>query len=168
MIKYLLVHKIGRNTMALPVKLRAVVDQIEMTGDEMTAYINRKTGDLITLTDEDLSYAEDGDNDRLIPDWQRETVDQVKQVLANDEYIALPDSFEIHEYKIMEHFCYTIEDERVQNILLQAISGKGAFRHFKDKVYEEGINKNWRRFRDSAFKQIAVGFLENQGIAFTD
>ncbi|AGI74388.1 hypothetical protein OA238_c45190 [Octadecabacter arcticus 238] len=154
--------------MALPVKLRAVVDQIEMTGDEMTAYINRKTGDLITLTDEDLSYAEDGDNDRLIPDWQRETVDQVKQVLANDEYIALPDSFEIHEYKIMEHFCYTIEDERVQNILLQAISGKGAFRHFKNKVYEEGINKNWRRFRDSAFKQIAVGFLENQGIAFTD
>jgi hypothetical protein len=154
--------------MALPVKLRAVVDQIEMTGDEMTAYINRNTGDLITLTDEDLSYAEDGDNDRLIPDWQRETVDQVKQVLADDEYIALPDCFEIHEYKIMEHFCYTIEDERVQNILLQAISGKGAFRHFKDKVYEEGINKNWRRFRDSAFKQIAVGFLENQGIAFTD
>ena len=154
--------------MALPVKLRAVVDQIEMTGDEMTAYINRKTGDLITLTDEDLSYAEDGDNDRLIPDWQRETGDQVKQVLADDEYIALPDSFEIHEYQIMEHFCYTIEDERVQNILLQAINGKGAFRHFKDKVYEEGINKNWHRFRDSAFKQIAVGFLENQGIAFTD
>jgi hypothetical protein len=154
--------------MALPVKLRAVVDQIEMAGDEMTAYINRKTGDLITLTDEDLSYAEEGDNSRLIPDWQRETVDQVKQVLADDEYIALPDSFEIHEYQIMEHFCYTIEDERVQNILLQAINGKGAFRHFKDKVYEEGINKNWRQFRDSAFKQIAVGFLENQGIAFTD
>lgn len=52
--------------MALPVKLRAVVDQIEMAGDEMTAYINRKTGDLITLTDEDLSYAEEGDNNLLI------------------------------------------------------------------------------------------------------
>jgi hypothetical protein len=154
--------------MALPVKLRAVVDQIEMTGDEMTAYIHRKTGDLISLTDEDLSYAEEGDNNHLIPDWQQETVDQAKQVLADDEYIALPDSFEIHEYQIMEHFCYTIEDERVRNILLQTINGKGAFRHFKDKVHAEGINKNWWRFRDSAFRQIAVGFLENQGIDFTD
>jgi hypothetical protein len=154
--------------MALPVKLRAVVDQIEMTGDEMTAYIHRKTGDLISLTDEDLSYAEEGDNNRLIPDWQQETVDQAKQVLVDDEYIALPDSFEIHEYQIMEHFCYTIEDERVRNILLQTINGKSAFRHFKDKVHAEGINKNWWRFRDSAFRQIAVGFLENQGIDFTD
>ncbi len=153
--------------MALPVKLHAVVNQIEMADDEMTAYINRKTGDLITLTDEDLCYAEDSDNNRLIPDWQRETVDQAKQVLADDEYIALPDSFDIHEYKIMEHFCYTIDDERVQNILLQAIHGKGAFRHFKDKIHEEGITKNWYLFRDNAFEQIAVDFLENQEIAFT-
>ncbi len=155
--------------MALPVKLSVVVDQIEMTGDEMTAYINRKTGDLITITDEDLSYIEDDDDDdSLIPDWQRETVDQAKQVLTDKEYIALPDSFEIHEYKIMENFCYTIEDERVQYVLLQAINGKGAFRYFKDKVNEEGINKNWYQFRDNAFRQIAVGFLENHGIAFTD
>lgn len=154
--------------MALPVKLRAVVDQIDMTGDEMTAYINRKTGDLITLTDEDVSYAEYDDDSRFIPDWQQETVDQAKHVLADDEYIVLPGSFEIHEYKIMERFCYTIEDERVQNILLRVINGKGAFLNFKDRVYEEGIDKDWYRFRDNAFKQIAAGFLESQGIAFTD
>ncbi len=154
--------------MALPVKLREVVDQIEMAGDEITAYINRETGDLITLTDEDLSYAEDDDGNRLVPDWPRETIDQAKQVLADGDYIALPDSFDIHEYKIMKHFCYTIEDKRVQNILLRAIHCKGAFRHFKNKVYEEGVNKDWYRFRYSALKQIAVDFLENQGIAFTD
>jgi hypothetical protein len=154
--------------MAISVKLGSVVDQIDMAGDEMTAYINRKTGDLITLTDEDVSYAEDDDDSRFIPDWQQETAEQAKQVLADDEYIVLPDNFEIHEYKIMERFCYTIEDERVQNILLRAINGKGAFRHFKDKVYEEGIDKNWYRFRDNALKRIVVGFLENQGIAFTD
>ncbi|WP_419903528.1 UPF0158 family protein [Kiloniella sp.] len=92
----------------------------------------------------------------------------IKQVLADDEFIALPDSFEIHEYQIMEHFCYTIEDERVRNTLLLAINGKGAFRRFKDRVFEEAVDANWRRFRDSALKQIAVGFLENQGIAYTD
>ena len=154
--------------MALPVKLRAVVDQIEMVGDEMTAYINRKTGDLITLTNEDFSYAEEHDASSLIPDWQKERGCLVKQVLADDEFIALPDSFEIHEYQIMEHFCYTIEDERVRNTLLLAINGKGAFRRFKDRVFEEAVDANWRRFRDSALKQIAVGFLENQGIAYTD
>ena len=154
--------------MALPVKLSAVVDQIDMAGDETTAYINRKTGDLIALTDEDVSYAEDDDDSRFIPDWQQETVNLAKQVLADDQYIVLPDSFEIHEYKIMEQFCYTIEDERMQNILLRQISGKGAFRRFKDIVYEEGIDKDWYRFRDNAFKQIALGFLESKGIAFTN
>ena len=162
------VHKLGINTMALPVKLRAVVDQVHMSGDEMTAYFNRRTGDLIILSDEDVSCAQDDEDNRFIPDWQHEAVDRAKQVLADDEYIVLPDSFEIHEYEIMERFCHTIEDARVQNILLRAINGKGAFHHFKDKVYEEGIDKDWYWFQNNAFKQIAVGFLESQEIAFTD
>ncbi len=41
--------------MVLPVNLKAVVDEMDGAGDEMTDYINRKTGKLITLSDEEIS-----------------------------------------------------------------------------------------------------------------
>ena len=82
--------------MALPVNLQAVVDEMDRAGDEMAAYVNRKTGELITLSDEEISYAEDDDVSRFVPEWQQEMVDQAKKVLEDDDYIALPDRFEIN------------------------------------------------------------------------
>ncbi len=154
--------------MSLPVNLRAVMDEMDMAADEMTAYINCKTGELITLTDEDFSYAEDDDTNALIPDWQKELVEKAKMILADDDYIELPGRFEINDYSIMERFCYSVEDERVQNALLQAIKGKGAFRYFKDRIHEEGLHDDWFAFRDNALKQIAADFLKIHEIPHSD
>lgn len=154
--------------MALPVNLQAVVDEMDMAGGEMAVYVNRKTGELITLSDEETSYAEDYVVSRFVPEWQKEMVDRAKQVLAGDDYIALPDRFEIHEYSIMERFCFSVCDEQVQNALLQAITGRGAFRRFKDRIIEEGVQEDWFAFRDEAHKEIASDFLESQGIPFID
>lgn len=154
--------------MALPVNLLAVVDQMDVISDEVTAYINRKNGELVTFTAEDISLAEEEDDNYSVPEWQRDIVDEAKQALSNDDYRELPDKFEVDEYGIMERYCYTIEDEQVRETLLEAINGKGAFRRFKDKVHEKGIDKDWHQFRTNAFKQIAANFLMSQGIAFMD
>jgi hypothetical protein len=154
--------------MALPVNLLAVVDQMDVISDEVTAYINRKNGELVTFTAEDISLAEEEDDNYSVPEWQREIVDEAKQALSNDDYLELPDKFEMDEYGIMERYSYAIEDEQVRDALLKAIKGKGAFRRFKDKVHEKGIDKNWHQFRTNAFKQIAADFLLSQGIAFVD
>jgi hypothetical protein len=154
--------------MALPVNLLAVVDQMDVISDEVTAYINRKNGELVTFTAEDISLAEEEDDNYSVPEWQREIVDAAKQALSNDDYLELPDKFEMDEYGIMERYSYAIEDEQVRDALLEAINGKGAFRRFKDKVHEKGIDKNWHQFRTNAFKQIAADFLLSQGIAFVD
>ncbi len=47
-----------------------------------------------------------------------------------DKYASLPTSFDIHEYDMMERFCYSLSDQKKQDILLNAIRGKGAFRRF--------------------------------------
>ncbi len=154
--------------MALPVNLQAVVDEMDRAGDEMAAYVNRKTGELVALSDEEISYAEDDDVSRFVLEWQKEMVDQVKNVLADDDYIALPKRFEIHKYSIMERFCFSLCDEQVQNALLQAITGRGAFRRFKDRIIEEDVQEDWFAFRDKALKKIASDFLESQGISFID
>jgi hypothetical protein len=154
--------------MAVPVSLQDVVDQMDLISDNTVAYINRKSGELITLTTEDISLAEENGNSCSIPEWQREIVDKAKQALSNDDYLELPDRFEINEYSIMERYCYAIEDEQVRLAFLNAIKGKGAFRRFKDKLHEEGIDADWYKFRTKAFTQIAADFLLGQGISFVD
>ncbi len=154
--------------MVLPVDLNAVIDGMHMVGDEITAYVNRKTGDLTTVSEEELSHAENEGYSLDIPEWQQEIVEEARKVLADDNWIELPDRFDIHEYSIMERFCYSIDDERMQDSLLRAISGKGAFRRFKDRVAELGVRDDWFAFRDAAFKKIAVDFLESRQIAFID
>lgn len=154
--------------MALPVNLLVVADQMDVISDEVTAYINRKNGELVAFTAEDMSLAEEEDENYSVPEWQRDIADEAKQALSNDDYLELPDRFEIDEYGIMERYCYAIEDEQVRDALLEAINGKGAFRRFKDKVHEKGIDKDWYQFRTNAFKQIAADFLASQGIAFVD
>ena len=66
-------------------------------------------------------------------------VDQAKQVQAGDDFVALPDRFEIHEHSIMERFCFVC-DEPVQNALLQAIAGKGAFRQ-REAAHRDAIEE---------------------------
>ena len=102
--------------MTLPVKLKDAVAELQMAGPEMSGFVNRKTGDLITLSDEDFDLAESDSDILSMPEWQQEMAAQAKEVRDNDDYIALPGQFEIHEYSIMERFCLSVEDERVQDV----------------------------------------------------
>ncbi len=158
--------------MVLPVSLQAVAEEMDLPSVEMTAYINRKTGELVSLSEDDAYYAgrseDDGHANSVLQEWQMEAAEQAKAVLENDHYVELPDAFDIHEYAIMERFCHSLDDERVRDALLRAIGGKGAFRYFKDRISEEGVREDWFNFRNQALKDIAADFLQSQGIAFVD
>ena len=65
----------GLYSTALPVSLQAVVDQMDVINDEVVAYINRKNGELGTLTAKDVSLAEEDNDSYFIPEWQRDIVD---------------------------------------------------------------------------------------------
>lgn len=151
------------------VSLKSVVNEMDVLGEEWTAYINKKTGELVTVTEEEANIVEaEGEDDEFIPDWQRETLPKVREVLESDDFVTLPDKFEIHEYSIMERFCLSLSDEGLQDEMLHAIRGSGAFRRFKDAIHYKGIQDDWYRFRDESIKDIAIDFLESEGIAFVD
>ena len=152
-----------------PVSLQAVVEEMDFVGEEMTAYINTKTGELFTVGDEEARFIEDGyADDDFIPDWQKEILPKVREVLESDDFVPLPDKFEIHEYSIMERFCRSIESDDLRQELLRAIRGGGAFRRFKSTIHRRSIQDDWYSYRDNALKRIAADFLEVEGIAFSD
>jgi len=45
----------------------------------------------------------------------------------------------------MEEFSKSVESARIREDLINAISGKGAFRYFKDTIRRYGIEKNCTR-----------------------
>jgi len=148
------------------VSLRDVIDEMEIMSDEAKAYINRKTGELITVTDEMFALAEDPDEAEDAPDWQKALLPKVREVAASEDFIPLPGKFEIHEWSIMERFARSLTDASVRDDIDSALHGRGAFRRFKDVVHRLGLADEWYRFRDAALAEIAVDFLEANGIEF--
>jgi len=152
--------------MGIPVSLKAVVDELDAVSDDMTAYINRETGELYTLTNEDIDYGEGDDDEEDAPEWQKESIAKAKEILDNDAWLTLPGKFEINEWEIMQDFAQSQPDQNVAERLFRAIHGKGAFRYFKDVLSDEGIRDEWFAFRQRALEEIAEEFLTDAQIPY--
>ena len=64
--------------MKATVSLKDVVDEMDILSDEHSAFLNRNTGELVTLSSEELSAAEaDGDLDDF-PVWQQDMIIKAK------------------------------------------------------------------------------------------
>ena len=66
----------------------------------------------------------------------------------------------------MEEFIETISDHRPQRRLLErAIAGRGAFRRFKDTLFEfSELREAWFRFHDARMRRRALSWLHDREI----
>ncbi|MBW2370657.1 MAG: hypothetical protein JRH15_22525 [Deltaproteobacteria bacterium] len=155
--------------MALPVKLKDIIYEMEMQFDSHSYYLYKKTGEIVLVTDEHYSVAEDEEDISHYPDWEQEAIQVAIDLLKSEEdYLPLPSQFEIHEYEIMEAFCLSLDDENLKDKMYRSIKGGGAFRRFKDNIYEYGIEQNWFQYRREAFKRIAIDWCEENNIPYTE
>ena len=150
------------------INIRDVIQKMDGLSDDFRAFLNIRTGEFITLSDEYMRAAEEGEPLDDCPDWEQEMIQEAKDVLFTDDYLPLPSQYDIHEYEIMKRFCYTVEDDELRDRLLYRISGRGAFRIFKDTIYEYEITDDWYEYRYQAFKEIARNWLESNNIAYTE
>jgi hypothetical protein len=155
--------------MEIRVKLSDIIEGLEFQSDESSSYLNKKTGEVILMTDYALRAAEDNEPLEDVPDWERELVTVAREIIAETgEYIQLPTKFDIDEYSIMESFCMSLDKREIGDILYDLISGSGAFRRFKDAVYKYGVEDEWHKYRDNAIKEIAIEWCRQHGIEFED
>ncbi len=154
--------------MAVPVKLKDIVEELSFQSDEVSSLLNTKTGEVVSVADEELRAAENEEPLENFPEWQRDAIRVANDILETDNYLPLPTKFDIHEYNIMERFCLSIEDDDISNDLCNAIRGRGAFRYFKDKIREYGMIDAWYKYRDDALREIAIEWCEENDIAYTE
>ena len=152
--------------MPLPISLRAVMDEMEVVGDEITAYCNTRTGELLTIQDDPMRAADPDAFTPILVAGDLEEIEEARRVLEDPDFAELPTRLEIHEWEIMQRFCSTVQDTRLRDELLDAIHARGAFRAFKDAIHRHGIADDWYLSRDLALEQIAVRWLEARAVPY--
>ncbi len=155
--------------MEVPVKLSDIIEGLESQSDESASFLNKKTGEVVLMTDYAMRAAEENEPFEEVPDWEKELVSIAREILADTgDYIQLPTKYDIDEYSIMENFCMSLDRQEIGDILYDLISGSGAFRRFKDAVYKYGVEDEWYKYRDNAIKEIAIEWCRENNIGFED
>jgi len=151
------------------VKLSDIIEGMEFQSDESSSFLNKKTGEVVLMTDYAMRAAEENEPFEEVPDWERDLVSVAREIIADTgDYVQLPTKYDIDEYSIMENFCMSLEKQEIGDILYDLISGSGAFRRFKDAVYKYGVEDEWNKYRDNAMKEIAVDWCRQNNIEFED
>src|SRR6185295_16573702 len=150
--------------MTLPAKLDDVIDALDAAGEGFTHYLDRRTGEVIMVTDEEMEAAEEDELSSEYPDWQREAILRAREILKSENFVELPNQFDIHEYEIMEEFCLAYDERHAGENLRRLIKGSGAFRRFKNAIESIGADKAWYQFRRTVIEKIAAEWLEEQQI----
>ena len=154
--------------MATPVKLRDIIDALDMMFEGWSAYLDKRTGEVHSVSGEAFAAAED-DESSGYHDAEEEDIERARDILEHDDnYVRLPTEFERDDYRTMEEFCRSREDEKISNELSIAIRGRGAFRCFKDTIHRLDITKDWYAFRDAATKELAIEWCEENELPYTD
>ena len=128
----------------MKVKLEDIIEAMEFANMETEYYYDTQNEKVLMLFDE---MVDGEDNPELFED-----------------YIPLPGQYDINEYRIMEEFVYELPAGKNQDVLARTIQGRGAFRRFKDKLYDLNLEKHWYQYRDEAYEKIATQWCERYKI----
>jgi hypothetical protein len=118
-------------------------------------YLDLETGEIWFLSE----YMDDEEQVKL-----RKKIDGVP-----DRYRSIPKAESSEGYGDMEDFIGTVNDEHLAELLSVAISGKGAFRRFKDVLFRFSEERErWFKFYNDKARERALEWLEDINVGLTE
>lgn len=151
---------------AASANLQDIIDGLEMQNDESSSYFCLDTGEVYVLSDEVLRVAEGASGSDQLYGFEEEEVRVAQRVLDSDRYRELPNTHDVHEWRIMAAFCYSLDDRAVCASCIDALHRRGAFRNFRDVLSRHGLLNPWYAFRGEALRKIAIGWCEENEIPY--
>jgi hypothetical protein len=152
--------------MSLPVSLDAVADELDGLMENMTAFVDKKTGEIASVSEDDAALIDQALDEDDLPDWQVEMLPKLREILEGEDWVPLPTKFAVHEWDIMRRFVESVDDDALADRLRDAIHGRGAFRMFRATVEDAGLRAQWFDFKREALRDIAKDALEELEIPY--
>jgi hypothetical protein len=131
----------------VPVAWEALEDAFENNAPEVHSYLHFDTGEVIRIVDG-------------VADPSMHT-----RILSDNRYLRIDPVSSREQYRWMERFIATVEDEELRRRLNIAIDGKGAFRRFKDALVSHPVDRErWFAFRSERLRSCMESWLTAHGI----
>ena len=147
------------------IKLSDLADAFEEVFDGWEQYLNIETGRITAVPE----AANDSDDPSM---W----AEIIAMIEDGDQFVRLPNQYEIDEYRIMEEFAdfagsglKYVSDEQAQEIgsaLCDSLRGKGAFRRYKITLNKYGIAEEYYAYRHIYYTELAKEWCQVYGIKF--
>jgi hypothetical protein len=157
----------------------------DVVRDAFDYYLDLRTGEVIALSEDILDAVEsrlyEGDFDEIedsieyiefydepaLPFWMEDEVECVLDVILDKigRYVRIPERYSSEAHRVMREFLEEVEDPVLKRALNNAISGKGAFRRFKDALINyPKERKRWHSYNARAMKKVITGWLKSLGV----
>ncbi len=125
-----------------------IIDGMDFQPDDSVSYLEKSSSEVWLFPDDVLNAAEQDTKEGIISYCPEELFDAAQRLVqSSNSFIELPSKFDIHEYSVMENFCYAIADEEMQERALDAIHGRGSFRRFKDLMHRADLIDDLYKYR---------------------
>lgn len=139
----------------MKIRLSQVVDAIESASEEFEYLYDTETGETVFLANESITGI---DNEEL--------ADLIEN--SGNRFLRFPTKYDIHEYRIMENFVYSLPAGATRQELVTAICGRGAFRRFRQGIRYHQIEQQWYVFQAQAYREIAIGWCQDESLEYED
>jgi hypothetical protein len=168
------------------VSLRELVDAFTNGSDEIEHYLDIETGNIVMVTEDDSgairefeeeAEIEEGEDstasfevwleDHDHPDWQEGSIRDAFAVEYGPEgrFIRVPKEESSDGYSDMEDFAETVQEKHLRDLLEVALNGKGAFRRFKDVLFDYPEERErWFKFSEEKSKERVLEWLADEEI----
>ncbi len=133
-------------------QLNAIMDAIDDSSDDVVYYLDLEIMDTVFIM-QDSGEKEDEEMEMAVN-------------TEPDRFLALPTKYDFHEYKVMADFKDLQEEGTNKTQLENALSGKGAFRRFRETCDRIGLTNAWYDYRDKRLRSLASGWCRDNGVDF--
>lgn len=154
----------------LKVDIGDIALAMEMSDDfgSITLF-DTETGKVVNIPNELMNAVESGDEEEIedLPEWEKDLIATAESILSDEsgrfEDIPRKESYEA--YDLMVEFANSVKDHNLRDKLEIALDGKGAFRRFKNVLYDyPEEQKKWFAFKDKRMKEEIIEWLNSIGI----
>jgi hypothetical protein len=147
--------------MPLPISLDKVAEEIDHSIEGCGAYINRRTGEIVSG---DLELIED---DEGLPAWMKKVARKLRAASASQEWLLLPDEFRCETEAMIERFCTERCSGTMHRELLSHVRSGMSVGVLKSKLADCDLYEDWEEFRRERIAEAAAAWLTEKGIAFS-
>lgn len=135
------------------VYLEDIADAFEECMDGWAQFLDTRTGEIVALSEDPYMACEE---DQEL--WE--------EIDETDDYVRLPNQYELHEKSIMEKFAYEIGNQRVSEVLFDALRRRHPYRCFKDKINDLGISQIYYDYRNRTYINTAEEWCRNYHVPY--